>query len=74
MSDNSHIPSGSDKAMFVQAAGLFAQSMQRNSTLGRLSGPMPKGEGNAADTIRKQTSTDMPIVKAMDLGLSLIHI
>lgn len=68
MSDNSHIPSGSDKAMFVQAAGLFAQSMQRNSTLGRLSGPMPKGEGNAADTIRKQTSTDMPIVKAMDLG------
>lgn len=68
MADNSHIPAGSDKAMFVQAAGLFAQSQQRNSTLGRLSGPMPKGEGSASETIRKQSTTDMPIVKAMDLN------
>lgn len=52
---------------YVQAAGLFAQSMQRNSTMGRLSGPMPKSESGAAEVVRKQTSTDMPIVKAMDL-------
>ena len=43
MSDNSHVSAGSDLAMRVQAAGLFAQSMCRNSTLGRLSGPIPNG-------------------------------
>lgn len=68
MSENSHVAAGSDLAMHVQAAGLFAQSERRNSTLGRLSGPMPKGEGSAAETIRKQSSTDMPIVKAQDLS------
>lgn len=54
-------------AMFVQAAGLFAQSMQRNSTLARLSGPMPKGEAGAAENIRKQTTADLPIVRSVDL-------
>lgn len=68
MSENSHVPHGSDVAMYVQAAALFAQSERRNSTLGRLSGPMPKGEGSAAQTVRKQSSTDMPIVKAQDLS------
>lgn len=52
----------------VLAAGLFAQSMQRNSTMGRLSGPMPKGEAGAAEVVRKQTSTDLPIVKTVDLS------
>ena len=70
MADNSQISAGSDKAMFVQAAGLFAQSQQRNSTLGRLSGPMPKGEGAASEVVRKQSTTDMPIVKSMDLSRS----
>ena len=68
MSTKSTVAAGDAKAMFVQAAGLFAQSMQRNSTLGRLSGPMPKGEAAAADVVRKQTATDMPIVKSMDLS------
>lgn len=62
------VAAGSPNAQFVQAAGLFAQSMQRNSTIGRLSGPMPKSEAEAAQVVRKQTSTDMPIVKAMDLS------
>lgn len=52
----------------VLAAGLFAQSMQRNSTMGRLSGAMPKGEAGAAEVVRKQTSTDLPIVKTVDLS------
>lgn len=68
MPNKSTVAAGDPKAMFVQAAGLFAQSMQRNSTLGRLSGPMPKGEAAAANVVRKQTATDMPIVKSVDLS------
>lgn len=68
MTTKSTVAAGDPKAMFVQAAGLFAQSMQRNSTLGRLSGPMPKGESSAASVVRKQTATDMPIVKSVDLS------
>jgi len=68
MSENSHVQHGSDVAMYVQAAALFAQCERRNSTLGRLSGPMPKGEGSAAQTLRKQSCSDMPIVKAQDLS------
>lgn len=67
MTTKSTVAAGSANAQFVQAAGLFAQSMQRNSTLGRLSGPMPKNEAGAAEVVRKQTATDMPIVKSMDL-------
>ncbi len=52
----------------ILAAGLFAQSMQRNSTMGRLSGPMPQGEARAGEVLRKQTSTDLPIVKTVDLS------
>ena len=68
MTTKSTVAAGSPNAMFVQAAGLFAQSMQRNSTFGRMSGPMPKGESRAAEVVRKQTSTDMPIVKTVDLS------
>lgn len=68
MTTKTHLAAGDAKAMFVQAAGLFAQSMQRNSTLGRLSGPMPKGEEKAGEVVRRQSSIDMPIVKAMDLS------
>lgn len=68
MPNKSTVAAGDSKAMFVQAAGLFAQAMQRNSTLGRLSGPMPKGEAAAANVVRKQTATDMPIVKSVDLS------
>jgi N4-gp56 family major capsid protein len=61
------LATASDKQR-VLAAGLFAQSMQRNSTLGRLSGPMPQGEARAGEVLRKQTSTDLPIVKTIDLS------
>ncbi len=67
MATKSTVAAGSANAQFLQAAGLFAQSMQRNSTMGRLSGPMPKNEAGAAEVLRKQTATDMPIVKSMDL-------
>lgn len=68
MGTKTNIQQGDAKAMFLQAAGLFAQSMQRNSTLGRLSGPMPKGEASAGEAVRKQTAIDMPIVKSIDLS------
>lgn len=54
-------------AMYVQAAGLFAQSMQRNSRLSQMSGPVPVGEASAASVIERQSSNDMPIVRAVDL-------
>ena len=68
MSGKTSVGAGSSNAQFVQAAGLFAQSQQRNSTLNKLAGAFPKGEAGAAATVRKQTSADMPIVKAQDLG------
>ena len=61
------VGAGSPNAQFVQAAGLFAQSMQRNSTLNRLVGTMPKTEGEVNAVLRKQTSTDMPIVRTVDM-------
>ena len=68
MTMNSHVAAGSDKAMFVQAAGMFALAENRLSRLGQLSGPLPKGEGKVAEIIRKQSSADFPIVKCMDLS------
>lgn len=68
MTMNSQIPAGSDKAMFVQAAGMFALAENRGSRLGQMSGPLPKGEGKVAEMIRKQSSSDYPIVKCMDLS------
>lgn len=64
----SNVGAGSPNAQFVQAAGLFAQSMQRNSTLNRMAGKMPSGEGEVNATLRKQTATDMPIVRTVDLS------
>jgi N4-gp56 family major capsid protein len=68
MTTKTTVSANAGDKMRVLAAGLFAQSMQRNSTLGRLSGPMPTGEAAAGEVVRKQTATDMPIVKTMDLS------
>ncbi len=68
MTNKSNVPATAADKQRVLAAGLFAQAMQRNSTLGRLSGPMPKGEAAAGEVVRKQTTTDLPIVKSMDLS------
>jgi N4-gp56 family major capsid protein len=67
MTSKTAVASGSPNAQFVQAAGLFAQSMQRNSTLNRMVGKMPSGEGEVNAVLRKQTSTDMPVVRTVDL-------
>jgi hypothetical protein len=64
------VGAGSSNAQFIQAAGLFAQSMQRNSTLNRMVGKMPSTEGEVNQVLRKQTSTDMPIVRTVDLSRS----
>lgn len=59
---------GDKTNMVQQAAGLFATHMQRNSTLNRLTGKMPKGEAGVEATLRKQTTQHMPIVRCQDLG------
>lgn len=68
MTTKTNVPATAADKKRVLAAGLFAQAMQRNSTMGRLSGPMPKGEARAGEVVRKQTSTDLPIVKTVDLS------
>jgi N4-gp56 family major capsid protein len=65
---STHLAYGDSKAMVQQAVGLFAQHMQRNGKLAKMSGKMPKGEAGVESTLRRQTTADMPIVKCMDLG------
>ena len=68
MSTTTAVGYGDPKKMVEQAVGLFATHMQRNGKIAKMAGKMPKGEASAAGTIRSQTSSDMPIVKCMDLG------
>lgn len=63
-----HAAYGDKTNMVQQAVGLFATHMQRNSTLNRLTGKMPKGTAGANATLRKQTTQHMPIVRCQDLG------
>ncbi len=60
------LPYGSPQAITIQSAGLFAANMQRNTTIGRLTGKFPQ-QAEAESTIRKQSSNQMPIVRCMDL-------
>ena len=68
MATNTHAAYGDKTNMVQQAVGLFATHMQRNTTLNRLTGAMPKGSAGAASTLRKQTSASMPIVRCQDLS------
>lgn len=61
-----NIPYGSPLAVKLQSAGLFAANMQRNTLMNRLTGTFPK-QADANNTIRRQSSAEMPIVKCMDL-------
>lgn len=61
-----NLPYGSPQAIKIQSAGLFAANMQRNTTMNRLTGKFPQ-QADAEQTIRKQSSNEMPIVRCMDL-------
>lgn len=61
-----NIPYGSPLANKLQSAGLFSANMQRNTTINRLTGKFPQ-QADAESVIRQQTSTNMPIVRCMDL-------
>ena len=54
--------------MIKQAVGLFATHMQRSGIMNLLAGKMPAGEAGAEATLRKQTDSNMPIVRVQDLG------
>ena len=64
----SHAAYGDPKNMVQQAAGLFATHLKRGNKLSRLVGKMPKGEASVASVLRRQTTSDLPIVRCMDLG------
>lgn len=68
MATKTHAAYGDKKNMVVQAAGLFATHMNRNGTMQKLTGKMPKGTAGAEATLRKQTTQHMPIVQVQDLG------
>ncbi len=68
MPTKTHAAYGDASNMVQQAAGLFTTHMQRNTTLNRLTGKMPKGEAGATATLRKQSTQHMPIVQCQDLG------
>jgi len=57
---------GSPQAVILQSVGLFASNMQRNTTLNRLTGKLPQ-QSDAESTMRNQSSSEMPIVRCMDL-------
>lgn len=61
---------GDPNAMIEQAAGLFALCQGRNSTMNRLTGKMPSGTTDAVKKTNGQSSTELPIVQARDLGRS----
>lgn len=61
-----NIPYGSPQAVTLQSAGLFAANMQRNTMMNRLTGKLPQ-QAAAESTIRRQSSSEMPIVRCMDL-------
>ena len=61
-----NIPYGSPLANRLQSAGLFSANTQRNTTINRLAGKFPQQSETEA-AIRQQTSTNMPIVRCMDL-------
>ena len=63
------LPYGSPQALKIQSAGLFAAHMQRNSTLNRLTGKLPQ-QADAEANLRQQSSSDLPIVRCMDLTKS----
>lgn len=67
MAAQTHARYGDKTNMVQQAVGLFAAHMQRNSTIAQLTGKMPTGTAGAEETIRKQTSSAMPIVRCQDL-------
>lgn len=58
---------GDKTNMVQQAVGLFATHLRRNSTMSQLTGKMPTAD-STENTIRKQTSTAMPIVRVQDLS------
>ena len=61
------IPYGSPQAVKIQSAGLFAASMQRQTTLNRLTGKLPQ-QADAEATLRRQSGNELPIVRCQDLS------
>lgn len=61
------IPYGSPQAVKIQSAGLFAASMQRQTTLNRLTGKLPQ-QGDAEAVLRRQSGNELPIVRCQDLS------
>lgn len=57
---------GDDQAVTIQSAGLFAQNMQRPTTINRLTGKLPQ-QKDAERNLRFQSTNEMPIVRCMDL-------
>lgn len=62
-----NIPYGSPQAVRLQSVALFAQCMQRQTIINRLTGSLPQ-QPDAENKLRFQSSNDMPIVRCKDLS------
>ncbi|MBQ9619138.1 MAG: DUF4043 family protein [Neisseriaceae bacterium] len=58
-----------EKKLIHHDMATFAMHMKRNSILNRLVGDMPKGEAGAAQTLQRQTTAHLPIVRGVNLGV-----
>ena len=67
MGQKTAVAYGDPSAVKLQAAGLFAGSMQRPTTMNRLVGPMPK-MAEAESKTRLQSPASYPIVQCRDFG------
>ena len=67
MGQKTAVAYGDPSAVKLQAAGLFAGSMQRPTTMNRLVGPMPK-MAEAESKTRLQSHASYPIVQCRDFG------
>lgn len=67
MGQKTAVAYGDPSAVKLQAAGLFASSMQRQTTMNRLVGPMPK-MAEAESKTRLQSPASYPIVQCRDFG------
>lgn len=61
-----NIKYGDPLAIKLQSAGLFSANMQRNTNINRLCGKLPQ-QADAENTIRRQSSNELPVVRCMDL-------
>ncbi|WP_052367808.1 N4-gp56 family major capsid protein [Algiphilus aromaticivorans] len=64
---STNIPAGDPRAVKKFSVGLFTKLSRRKTFRGKMTGPVPK-QGDAARSLRQETSSGYPIVEIRDLS------